>query len=208
MLAWLAGSLKCLLCVERNAFPPEGNDPHDASAKESEARRFHRDDAHPTHWDHRSRTRRPEMKTSRTLSTRSLSNSAIPFSSLPGTRNGARRLAAVLLLLATLFTGLPAMAAEAPAETGKAGVVNINTATAEQLKQLPRVGPALADRILAYRETNGKFESTEDLILVQGIGEKTFELLRSFVAVEGKTTLERKLKASDVPAKPAAGSPD
>ncbi|MDA8015899.1 MAG: helix-hairpin-helix domain-containing protein [Thermoanaerobaculia bacterium] len=114
----------------------------------------------------------------------------------------ARRFAAALLLLATLVTGLPAMAAEAGSEASGGshpGVVNVNTADAEQLRQLPRVGPALADRILAYRESHGKFETPEDLLLIQGIGERTFEMLRSFVVVEGETTLARKLKSSDVP---------
>lgn len=118
-----------------------------------------------------------------------------------------RRLAAVLLLFATLITGLPAMAEESGGQdSAHPGVVNINKADAAQLKQLPRVGPALADRILAFRESNGKFESTEDLILVQGIGEKTFEMLRTFVVVEGETTLTRKLKTSDVPTSDDASS--
>ena len=132
------------------------------------------------------------MKTSRTQShTRSTAQSA---------HTVARRLAAVLLLVACLITGLPAMAEESGGQgPAHPGVVNINTADAAQLKQLPRVGPALADRILAFRESNGKFEQAEDLILVQGIGEKTYEMLRTFVVLEGETTLTRKLKTSDVP---------
>ena len=122
------------------------------------------------------------------------------------TRSATHRLVAVLLLFATLITGLPAWAAEEGSETPSAGpgVVNINTASIEQLKQLPRVGPALADRILAHREAQGDFESTEDLILVQGIGEKTYAMLSSFVVVKGETTLSRKLKTSDVPTSAAA----
>lgn len=132
------------------------------------------------------------MKTSRTQS-HSRSNAQ--------SHSVVRRLAAVLLLFATLVTGLPAMAEEGGGgqSADHPGVVNINSAEAAQLKQLPRVGPALADRILAFRESNGKFEQTEDLILVQGIGEKTYEMLRTFVVVEGETTLTRKLKTSDVP---------
>lgn len=135
------------------------------------------------------------MKTSRTQTLR-LARSAQRSAAAP-----MRRLAAALLLFAMLITGLPAMAEEAKTAGNGShpGVVNINTADAAQLKQLPRVGPALADRILAFRESEGKFESTEDLILVQGIGEKTFEMLRTFVVIEGETTLSRKLKTSDVP---------
>lgn len=136
------------------------------------------------------------MKTSRTQSVR--------IQSVRGYTHG---LAVVLVLFAMLITGLPVLAAEAPAGATSAthpGVVNINTAGADQLKQLPRVGPALAERIMAFRESNGKFERTEDLILVQGIGEKTYEMLRTFVVVEGDTTLTRKLKTSDVPTSEAA----
>lgn len=86
------------------------------------------------------------------------------------------------------------------------GKVNINTAEIEQLSYLPRVGPALAQRIADFREENGEFESTEDLILVRGIGEKTYAQLEPFVVVEGKTTLTRKLRSSDVEA--ALGSGD
>jgi len=70
------------------------------------------------------------------------------------------------------------------------GVVNINTATAEQLDLLPRIGPALASRIIDFREANGKFKSTEELILVRGIGESLYGTLEPFVTVEGTTTLK------------------
>ena len=70
-----------------------------------------------------------------------------------------------------------------------AGVVNINTASTDQLSLLPRVGPALAQRIVDYRDTNGRFKSTEELILVRGIGESTYEQIEPFVTVEGETTL-------------------
>lgn len=102
---------------------------------------------------------------------------------------------ALIVLLVTLgLTATPASAAEAP------GTVNINQASVDQLTFLPRVGPALASRIIEHREANGKFAKTEDLILVRGIGEKTFENLEPFVTVQGKTTLARKLRTSDVEA--------
>ena len=69
------------------------------------------------------------------------------------------------------------------------GVVNINTASAEQLTFLPRVGPALAGRIVEFRDSNGKFKATDELILVRGIGEGTYELLKPYVTIDGKTTL-------------------
>jgi competence protein ComEA len=66
----------------------------------------------------------------------------------------------------------------APAAGAK---VNLNSATSEQLQTLPRVGPALAGRILAWRAANGRFASVDDLLNVSGIGEKTIEALRDLV---------------------------
>ena len=65
----------------------------------------------------------------------------------------------------------------------QSGKVNLNTATMEQLETLPRVGPALAQRILDWRESNGRFSSIDDLTSVTGIGAKTFEGLRDLVTV-------------------------
>lgn len=64
-----------------------------------------------------------------------------------------------------------------------AGKVNLNTADAAALETLPRVGPALAARILAWREANGRFTSVEDLLGVSGIGEKTFAGLKDLVTI-------------------------
>jgi competence protein ComEA len=61
--------------------------------------------------------------------------------------------------------------------------VNLNTATSDQLEELPRLGPEMASRILAWREANGPFTSIDDLRNVTGIGEKTFEALKDLVTV-------------------------
>ena len=61
------------------------------------------------------------------------------------------------------------------------GKVNINTADEPTLETLPRVGPAMAARILAWRAANGRFTAVEDLMSVSGIGEKTFEGLKDLV---------------------------
>lgn len=63
------------------------------------------------------------------------------------------------------------------------GKVNLNTADAASLETLPRVGPALAARILAWRDENGRFASIEDLMSVSGIGDKTFAGLKDLVTV-------------------------
>jgi competence protein ComEA len=79
------------------------------------------------------------------------------------------------------------------ADSGPAGVVNVNTATADELQLLPRVGPALAGRILDFRDANGPFEGVEELVAVRGIGETSLEKLKPFVTVNGKTTLTQKV---------------
>ena len=61
------------------------------------------------------------------------------------------------------------------------GLVNLNTADAAALDTLPRIGPALAERILAWREKNGPFASVEDLLDVPGIGDAILEGLRDLV---------------------------
>jgi competence protein ComEA len=73
-------------------------------------------------------------------------------------------------------------------------VVNINTATVEQLQLLPRVGPALADRIIEFRQSNGPFGSVDELVAVKGIGERSLANLEPFVTTQGATTLNAKVK--------------
>jgi competence protein ComEA len=71
----------------------------------------------------------------------------------------------------------------AVAGAGQTGLVNLNHATAVELEELPGVGPVLAERIVAYRETNGGFRSISELQQVSGIGEKTYAELESLVTV-------------------------
>jgi competence protein ComEA len=63
------------------------------------------------------------------------------------------------------------------------GKVNINTATAEELDTLPGIGPAIAQRIIEYRLTNGPFQSIEEIKNVSGIGDKLFEKLKDLITV-------------------------
>lgn len=108
--------------------------------------------------------------------------------------NLKHRLTSLLLAVALLFATVPVFAAAA-AEGGGGKKVNINSADASQLALLPRVGPSVAQRILEFRKENGPFKSPDDLMLVRGIGEKTYALIKPYVAVSGETTLKEKVKS-------------
>ena len=96
-----------------------------------------------------------------------------------------------IMILAVVTIASAAAAADAAAP---AGVVNVNTASASQLELLPRIGPALAQRILDFREANGPFRSVDELVAVRGIGDRSLELLASHVTVKGETTLSEKIR--------------
>ncbi|MHA7766618.1 helix-hairpin-helix domain-containing protein [Bacillus atrophaeus] len=67
---------------------------------------------------------------------------------------------------------------------GKEALVNINTASLEELQAISGVGPSKAEAIIAYREENGKFQAVEDITNVSGIGEKSFEKIKSAITVK------------------------
>ncbi|MFV9833187.1 helix-hairpin-helix domain-containing protein [Bacillus stercoris] len=67
---------------------------------------------------------------------------------------------------------------------GKGELVNINTATLEELQGISGVGPSKAEAIIAYREENGRFQTIEDITKVSGIGEKSFEKIKSSISVK------------------------
>lgn len=69
------------------------------------------------------------------------------------------------------------------AVTEAGALINLNTADVAALETLPRVGPALAQRIIDWRSANGSFSSVEQLLEVSGIGEKTLEGFRDRVTV-------------------------
>jgi comEA protein len=70
-------------------------------------------------------------------------------------------------------------------------LVNLNSATSDELQKLPGIGPALASRILDYRQKNGGFKKIEDLMNVKGIGEKAFIKLKPQITVTPVRVAER-----------------
>lgn len=78
------------------------------------------------------------------------------------------------------LVGAAPVAGAAPVGDGR---INLNTATPSDLDTLPRIGPAMAERIIAWRDENGRFTSVDDLLAVPGIGDKMLEALRDLVTV-------------------------
>lgn len=73
---------------------------------------------------------------------------------------------------------------ESPQKQESVGaVVNINTATAEELCTLSGIGETRAEAIIRYRTENGSFKSIEEICRVKGIGEATFDKIRSYITV-------------------------
>jgi competence protein ComEA len=97
-------------------------------------------------------------------------------------------IATVLAIGVTVLSSLPALAgasqsqAPAAAESSKA-VINLNTATLDQLETLPGIGRKTAERILEHRTKSGSFKRIEELMNVKGIGEKSFLKLKPLIVV-------------------------
>jgi competence protein ComEA len=98
-------------------------------------------------------------------------------------------------LLSVILVALAVTVLAGTAESSQPSeVVNINTASSEELQLLPRVGPALAGRIIEFREANGPFQTVDEILAVKGIGESSFEKLKPYIVTSGATTLTDKVK--------------
>lgn len=124
-----------------------------------------------------------------------------------GTLGGIARAALAALAITTLASTPHAEAQRRPAtaaqvaERGSStqaqsadGVVNIQTASVEELTRLPGIGPSKAAAIVAFRERT-QFRRIEDLLRVRGIGRATFRRLRPMLTVSGPTTLAQDARA-------------
>jgi comEA protein len=95
----------------------------------------------------------------------------------------------VLLCALVLWTIASLSGARAEADPPVGIVVNLNTASLEELQYLPGVGETRARAILAARQARGGFKSVDDLMEVKGIGPASLERLRPHARVSGKTRL-------------------
>jgi competence protein ComEA len=94
------------------------------------------------------------------------------------------RLITLLLCLALTATPAPAATPEGCAAQLAETPLDLNQATAEQLDQLPGIGPALAERIIDWRDEHGPFTTVDQLNEVRGIGERTVARVRPCLAIE------------------------
>ncbi|WP_305041569.1 ComEA family DNA-binding protein [Geoalkalibacter sp.] len=90
----------------------------------------------------------------------------------------------VLVLMIALGAGAPALAQSAAGQqVAQAALINVNTASAQELETLPGIGAVKAQKIVAHREAK-RFTSVDDLLAVEGIGAATLERIRSQVTVD------------------------
>lgn len=97
---------------------------------------------------------------------------------------GLRRFNPALFLGKPDFIAVPNENQPQQSAPDKPELLNINTASAEELQTLSGIGPQMAERIIQYRKEHGHFASVDALTEVKGLGEKTLEKLKPFIRVE------------------------
>jgi len=95
-----------------------------------------------------------------------------------------RRLPSLVVALALCLFAAPLSANKKP----PAVLVNLNTATSEELQRVPGIGPSTADKILQFRKSYGAFKSVDDLRAIRGIGPKRLEKMRRYLVVAKSPT--------------------
>src|SRR5712664_1492857 len=119
-----------------------------------------------------------------------------------------RRIIATRVLFSTVALCL-VLAAATLATTKKPPLrpININTATSEELQQVPGIGPVTAEKILLMRKSYGAFKSVDDLLAIRGLGAKRLEKMRKYLTV-GKPPAAKPTAPSAKSTPPAEKPPD
>ena len=111
---------------------------------------------------------------------------------ITGTKHERRLIRAALLVIAVLLCGsLPTLGA-ARKKHPPAKPIDLNTATMEQLEELPGIGPVTAKRIIEFREKSGPFRKVEDLLVIPRISKARLEKLRPYVKVSPPSAPQKK----------------
>lgn len=121
---------------------------------------------------------------------------------LYNTASMTRRMPGLRVLFSLCLIFLLSAAANANKKKPPAGPVNINTANAEELQQVPGIGPATSQKILQMRKSYGAFKSVDDLLAIRGLGQKRLDKMRTYLTV-GRVSLA---KTHAPTSKPAAAS--
>jgi comEA protein len=108
-----------------------------------------------------------------------------------------------LCLLSLACCSLPAALAK---KKPPAHPININTATATDLQQVPGIGPSTAQKILDTRKSYGAFKSVDDLLAIKGIGPKKLEKMRKYLTI-GKPPSKKQSNSPQTAAAPAKPPP-
>ena len=107
-------------------------------------------------------------------------------------QKSSRRVVGAILMCGMLLANTPlfqsgwlyaAPKSEVQVEAKGTAVVNINKAGLEELQNVRGIGPALAERVIQYRDEHGRFERPEDLVNVRGIGEAKFQKIKSQISI-------------------------
>jgi competence ComEA-like helix-hairpin-helix protein len=96
-----------------------------------------------------------------------------------------RTLTLLLFLLGTCVLPATLLAAK---KKPPSHPINLNTATADQLEEVPGIGPATAQKILDTRKSYGAFKSVDDLLSIKGIGQKRLDKMRKYLTVDATHT--------------------
>lgn len=96
----------------------------------------------------------------------------------------------ILTIMSLMILALSAASTMAASKAAFNGILNVNTASAEELTQLPGIGKSKAEAIVAYRQAH-PFKAVSELTEVKGIGQKLLEKIQSHVTVDGSNPVPK-----------------
>lgn len=114
----------------------------------------------------------------------SISFASKPVAIIPKANRALSSAVAAVSPAPAVLSANPAPTALPEKKQTNSTLINLNTATAEELQTLPGIGKALSQAIIDYRTTVAPFQTVEDVKRVKGIGEKRFDAIRNLICTE------------------------